>query len=78
MASACVDGAWLPSFQMIVERELLAAAQARLVRPAVPEARGVDPRAGMISRPPLPARVLPGREAPQRNRPGFLRGRGEY
>lgn len=78
MASACVDGAWLPSFQMIVERELLAAAQACLVRPVVAEARGVDPRACMTARPPLPARVLPGREAPQRNRPGFLRGRGEY
>ena len=78
MASACVDGAWLPSFQMIVERELMAAAQARLARPAVPDVRDMVPRAGMIARPPVPSRVLPVRETPQRNRPGFLRGRSEY
>ena len=78
MASACVDGAWLPSFQMIVERELMAATQARLARPAVPDVRDMVPRAGMIARPPLPSRVLPVRETPQRNRPGFLRGRSEY
>ena len=78
MAGACVDGAWLPSFQMIVERERAAAAEARQIRPPAPDAHAVDPRPAMAARPPLPPRVLPGREGLQRNRPGFLRGRGEY
>lgn len=76
MASACVDGAWLPSFQMIVERERAAETGQRqgrtmppasVARPHLPEPR-----------PSLPARELPAREREPRNRPGFVRGRDAY
>ena len=75
MADACVDGSWLPSFQMIVEREMRAAAEKR----QQPRAEQQAPRPAQGTRPSLPSRVPPARTAPaDRSRPGFMRNRGDY
>lgn len=73
MAHACVDGSWLPSFQMIVEWDKEATAAKRQPAPrAEPQ-----PQRPMPMRE-LPARPMPTRELPSRNRPGFIRGRSDY
>ncbi len=73
MAHACVDGSWLPSFQMIVEWDKEATAAKRQPAPrAEPQ-----PQRPMPMRE-LPTRPMPTRELPSRNRPGFIRGRSDY
>ena len=72
MADACVDGSWLPSFQMIVERDIFLSSEKRQ--------RLWEEQSGRPAQPPrtLPSRVPPARTAPERNRPGFMRNRGDY
>lgn len=73
MAHACVDGSWLPSFQMIVEWDKEATTAKRQPAPrAEPQ-----PQRPMPMRE-LPTRPMPTRELPSRNRPGFIRGRSDY
>lgn len=78
MAHACVDGSWLPSLHMLLERE--AAARAVPVPPPtasvdLPMPTPVRDAGGEALRRPLPQRTLPVRSLPQRapNRPGFMR-----
>lgn len=84
MAHACVDGSWLPSLQMLIEREMQAEAAPARPRPERPEG---ETRTGQITVLPgrnvtprdlptrnMPAPVLPSRDA----RPRFLRGRGDF
>lgn len=79
LATACTDGSWLPSLQMLVEREALAQARnapARLITESQPP-QGT--RIHMPQRPEL-QRTLPVRDLPQRtvNRPGFMRRGSDF
>lgn len=71
MADACVDGSWLPSFQMIVEHEMRTALERRHPREEVPS-RSEHPARVLLSERVPPARTTP----PIRNRPTFMRHRG--
>ncbi len=81
MAHACVDGTWLPSLHILLEREA--------ARKLCPTPRRED-ALPQVAAQPLAARSLPRREAPPRlppprealqrtaNRPGFLRRTSEF
>lgn len=87
MAHACVDGAWLPSLQMLIERELQARAETRQTTRPQHEALAERTTRTELPMRTLPTRELPARELPgraahptsdQTARPRFMRGRGDF
>lgn len=74
MADACVDGSWLPSFQLIVEQSEQQSRQPRqeIVEPVVAPA----PARPNVQQRPLPARPLPARQLP--GRPAFMQRGSNY
>ena len=74
MADACVDGSWLPSFQLIVEQSEQQSRQPRqeIVEPVAAPA----PARPNVQQRPLPARPLPARQLP--GRPAFMQRGSNY
>lgn len=74
MADACVDGSWLPSFQLIVEQSEQQSRQPRqeIVEPVA----APDPARPNVQQRPLPARPLPARQLP--GRPAFMQRGSNY
>lgn len=74
MADACVDGSWLPSFQLIVEQSEQQSRQPRqeIVEPVAAPA----PARPHVQQRPLPARPLPARQLP--GRPAFMQRGSNY
>ena len=74
MADACVDGSWLPSFQLIVEQSEQQSRQPRqeIVEPVAAPA----PARPRVQQRPLPARPLPARQLP--GRPAFMQRGSNY
>lgn len=74
MADACVDGSWLPSFQLIVEQS---EQQSRLPRQEIVEPVAAPaPARPNVQQRPLPARPLPARQLP--GRPAFMQRGSNY
>jgi len=74
MADACVDGSWLPSFQLIVEQSEQQSRQPRqeIVEPVA----ALAPARPNVQQRPLPARPLPARQLP--GRPAFMQRGSNY